>query len=132
MTEIAASQDSPLSIRGGVPAWSARRNRETQRRLFGRIAEVSRRDPAEVAEALGVDETSLAAIVRGETDLSMTELRLLSIACDVVIDYRVTSTADDMDSHAQVLLRALKSEIEAERPWSGRSAPFAGMRWIKT
>lgn len=132
MTDISASHDAPISTRGGVTAWSARRNRETQRRLFGRIAEVSLRDPAEVAQALGVDETSLAAIVRGETDLSMTELRLLSIACDVVIDYRVTSTHDDMDSHARVLLRALNNEIEAERPWRRNASMFAGMRWIKT
>lgn len=79
-------------------AWVAKRNRDNQRRLLGQICSVQAQsgiDSAVVAERLGISEDDLASVVRGETDMTMTELRLLSIACEVVVSYEVASSHSD-------------------------------------
>lgn len=139
MTDLTASHDAPISIRSEITTWTAQRNRDAQRHLFTRIVEAqehSGRTPDEVAHDLGLDVITLASVMRGETDLTMTELRLLSIACEVVVDYRVTPSRADMESHsrsrARDVLRLIQREIGADERWRSNSSTFVEtIRWIK-
>lgn len=77
--------DEPLD------AWAARQNLANQDRFFRSLCQIVEDGPvslSDVAEALGLPEEDTAAILRGEVDLTMHEIRLLSAGMSVVVDYR--------------------------------------------
>jgi hypothetical protein len=110
--------------------WVATRNIRNQERLFRDIviAQVfSGEQNHIVAGRLGISEDDLREAVSGKTDLTMTELRMLASACDVVVDYRVVPAWVDRRRHigaAKTWLRSARAvwshlDDDDQEDWDG-------------
>jgi hypothetical protein len=78
-----------------VGAWAARCNIATQEALFSNICTAAEQPAEVVAERLGISLEDLEHAVSGQSDLTMTELRLIGIASDLIISYHVRSARRD-------------------------------------
>lgn len=137
MTDLQHSIADSRAVARTATAWVARRNRDNQRQLLSQICSVhAESDLASslVAERLGISEDELASVVRGDTDMTLTELRLLSIACEVVVSYEVVSARVDQvstrrrDEIKQHLFMVLKDDS-----WSHAAPPIPTMavsKWV--
>lgn len=78
-----------------VGDWAARCNIDTQEALLENIATAAEQPAEIVAERLGITTDELRAALTGRSDLTMTEIRLLAIASDLIIGYNVRSARSD-------------------------------------
>lgn len=112
---VRALHDSASTLR-----WAGTRNIQNQERLFRDIWLThadSNCSVETVSERLGIAPAELEDAVAGKTDLTMTELRLLATACELVIDYRVSTVqADAFDQRrlAREVIRALDTESKSQ------------------
>jgi hypothetical protein len=124
MTQVQRARDaSPArGPKGGEhddAHWAAGRNIRNQERLFRDIvfAQVfSGEHEHIVASRLGISEHELRDAVSGKTDLTMTELRLLASACEVVVDYRVAPAGVERRKHVEGAQSWLRSHRALQSP----------------
>lgn len=77
-----------------ITEWIASCNLGSQEQLFVSLALAHAESgiaTGVVAERLGISSDEVDDILHGRTDLTLTELRLFSLAAEVVVSYRVTS-----------------------------------------
>lgn len=98
-------------------------NRHNQVRMLQNVAlaqMVHGGSRASVARRLGVEESVVEDAVSGRTDLSLTEMRMLFGACDVVVDYVVrparlfVGVASWVD---RFQARAMRSQSDGDESW---------------
>lgn len=87
--------EAPAAHRGSrdISEWTASCNLRSQEQLFVSLAVANSEAgvPSDVvAERLGISPNEVDDIVHGRTDLTLTELRLFSLAAEVVVTYRVS------------------------------------------
>ncbi|MGN7965049.1 helix-turn-helix domain-containing protein [Microbacterium sp. 22179] len=76
-----------------IGEWTASCNLRSQEQLFVALAVANSEagiSSGVVAERLGISPADVDDIIHGRTDLTLTELRLFSLAAEVVVTYRVT------------------------------------------
>ncbi|ASD21487.1 hypothetical protein B7495_04770 [Cryobacterium sp. LW097] len=76
--------------------WAAEHNLRAQEELLNLICvhqEQSGNSIDMVADRLGISAPEVEEILEGRADVTLTELRLLSVACDVVVAYSVRPAA---------------------------------------
>ena len=78
-----------------VGHWSARCNLVNQENLLFSINTVSEMPIETVAERLGIEVEEAEAALEGRVDLTLTELRLLGVASEVIINYHVSPARRD-------------------------------------
>jgi transcriptional regulator with XRE-family HTH domain len=111
-----------------VSEWTAETNLHAQEALFEAICTEqadSGRTINDVAERLGISTAEVEDALRGRTDLTLTELRLLSIACDVVVTYSVRPSAS---AHSMWLRRFDKRAVDRHIEWEPTS-PRIAVHW---
>ncbi|WP_426621980.1 helix-turn-helix domain-containing protein [Microbacterium sp. As-52] len=107
--------------------WSAQCNIAHNERLFDVLvaaldrAGVSRE---EVARRLGIDVDTLEDALAGQTDLTLTELRLLSSASEVVIKFEVEAARDERVRMSQRALNEVTHAFYVLREGGKRSASW--------
>lgn len=79
-----------------VGEWAAKCNRASQEDLLLTLSILSEQPIDVVADRLGITEDEVASALGGKIDLTMTELRLLAIASDLVISYSVRPARHDL------------------------------------
>jgi hypothetical protein len=105
---------------------AAGRNIRNQERLFRDIvfAQVFSGEHEQiVASRLGISEQDLRDAVSGKTDLTMTELRLLASACEVVVDYRVVPAWVERRRHGEAAQSWLRSDRALRAPQAQDERP---------
>lgn len=76
-----------------ISEWTASCNLRSQEQLFVALAVANSEagiSSGIVAERLGISSAEVDDIIHGRIDLTLTELRLFSLAAEVVVTYRVT------------------------------------------
>ena len=108
MTQVDRASQVPVDqVAGGrgFAAWAAVRNIRNQEQLFRDIEvaqAVSQASSEEVARRLGIEPDALVDVVSGRADLTMTELRMLASACEVVLEYKAVPASSVRRQHAAV------------------------------
>ena len=106
----------PLNRELSTGQWSAILNRSAEASLYVEMSSAQQDASiprSEVARRIGVTTEELEDIMAGEADLTMTELRLLAVASEAVVTFRVrsvSSTWRDAQSKFDDLLRAEYSQ----------------------
>lgn len=102
MNVIAARKRSSLArtvpSSEAIAEWAGRRTRQNQECLLYDIATVTDQSLATIAERLGLTTDEVREALSGEMDLTMTELRLLSIASEVTVSFQVRSARRDYNA----------------------------------
>lgn len=86
-----------------VGGWAARCNIVAQESLLSNICTAAEQPADVVAERLGISVEDLEVVLRGQSDLTMTEVRLLAIASDLIISYQVRSARRDYRKWADAI-----------------------------
>lgn len=102
MNVIAARRRSAPARSGpsseAIAEWAGRRTRQNQECLLQDIATVTDQSLATIAERLGLTIDEVREALSGEMDLTMTELRLLTIASEVTVSFQVRSARRDYNT----------------------------------
>lgn len=110
-----------------IAEWAGRRTRQNQETLLRDISTVTDQSLAVIAERLGLALEEVREALSGQMDLTMTELRLLSIASEVTVSFHVRPARRDYDAmlHSVSSWQRSHSELDGRHEASPSPQEFS-------